>query len=77
MMFTLYMLGFVVTFAFILWANSKTDEPPRVRPVEVTSDEYYEDDGDGAALILGALVGSLIWPITIGIFIYYRYFDKN
>ncbi len=71
-----YLFCAIVTFIGLLWIN-RQDEPPKLRPTAVSADDYYEDNGDGAAMIVGALVGAIIWPFTWGVFIYYRYFDKN
>jgi hypothetical protein len=76
MILGIYLFWFIVTFFALLWINRR-DETPRLRPTEVSADEYYEDHGDGAAIIIGSLVGAIIWPFTWGVFIYYRYFDKN
>jgi hypothetical protein len=76
MILGIYLFWFLVTFFALLWINRR-DETPRLRPTAVGADEYYEDNGDGAAMIVGALVGAIIWPFTWGVFIYYRYFDKN
>ena len=76
MILGIYLFWIFVTFFALLWVN-RQDETPKLRPIAVSSDEYYEDDGDGAAMIVGALVGAIIWPFTWGVFVYYRYFDKN
>jgi hypothetical protein len=73
----IYLFWIFVTFFALLWINRRQDETPKLRPTEVSADEYYEDHGDGAAMIVGALVGAIIWPFTWGVFVYYRYFDKN
>lgn len=72
-----YGAGIFVTFAFLLYLNQKEgfdvleDNSGLADP-----DQYYDRDGDGASLIIGAVVGSIVWPLTMGIFIYYKYFDK-
>lgn len=61
-------------FAFLLFINK--EDPLVDRKTMQSHEEYYDQDGDAAGLIIGVLVGSLIWPITLGVFIYYRFFDK-
>jgi hypothetical protein len=76
MILIIYLFWFLVTFFALMWIN-RQDEPSKLQPTEVSADEYYEDHGDGAALIVGALVGAIIWPFTWAIFIYYKFFDNN
>jgi hypothetical protein len=72
----LYLTGIVVTFAFLLWLNQREGVDVLKDPTGLDDPNTYYDQDDGAALIIGALFGSIIWPATAGIFIYYKYFDK-
>lgn len=73
-----YGTGALVTFAFLLYLNQKEgfDVLEGGRELRDPTD-YYDKDGDSAALIIGALFGSIMWPLTMGVFIYYKYFDNN
>jgi hypothetical protein len=59
----IYTLGFFAMFALILWVNRRDGSAP-------------PSEGDGSAFIVGAVVGSMVWPLTLFIFVYYRFFDE-
>jgi hypothetical protein len=72
----LYITGVVVTFSFLLWLNQREGVDVLKDSTGLEDPNTYYDQDDGAALIIGALFGSIMWPLTMGIFIYYKYFDK-
>jgi hypothetical protein len=66
----------IATFAILVYVNAN-DDTVRYRPVETGSNDYYEDHGDGAAMIVGVTFASFLWPATLSVFIYYRFFNKD
>lgn len=72
----LYLTGILVTFAFLLWLNQREGVDVLKDNTGLDDPNTYYDQDDSASLIIGALIGSIVWPVTAGIFIYYKYFDK-
>jgi hypothetical protein len=74
---TAYLIGVVATVVGVLWTNRREPGDPQPERFGVADPNTYYDDGDGASVIVSCIIAAIIWPVTLFVFVYYRYFDKN